>query len=76
MTPLAERSQVMALLGEAMAGGARRDRACAVICRSERTVQRWQRDALRGDQRPLRVQLPGWPTRGSTWRRNRRFTGY
>ena len=30
-----------------------------MICRSERTVQRWQRDALRGDQRPLRVQLPG-----------------
>jgi len=49
----------MALLTEAMAGGARKDRACAAICLSERTVQRWQRDALQGDQRPLRVQSPG-----------------
>ena len=59
MTALAERSQVMVLLTEAMAGGARQDRACAAICLSERTVQRWQRDALQGDQRPLRVQSPG-----------------
>ena len=38
--------------------GARQDRACAAICLSERTVQRWQRDAARGDQRPERLQAP------------------
>jgi transposase InsO family protein len=48
----------MALLNEAMVQGARQDRACAAVCLSERTLQRWQRDALGGDQRPQRLQLP------------------
>ena len=58
MTALAARNQVMALLAEAR--GARQDRAWAVTRLSGRTVQRWQRGALRGDQRPLRLQSPGF----------------
>jgi hypothetical protein len=33
-------------------------RACAVICLSRRTLQRWQRDRSCGDQRPSRIQAP------------------
>ena len=51
MTSLAERNQIMALVAEAIAAGARQDRACAVISLSERTLQRWQGDKLSGDQR-------------------------
>jgi putative transposase len=58
MTSLAERGQVMALVAEAIAGGARQDRACAAISLNERTLQRWQSDQSGGDQRPMRVQLP------------------
>jgi transposase InsO family protein len=58
MTPLVQRALVIALLSEAMQRGARQDRACAVVCLSERTLQRWQRDAVRGDQRPQRLQVP------------------
>jgi transposase InsO family protein len=45
-----------------MAAGARQDRSCAAIDLSERTLQRWQRDAQQdeqqGDQRPQRIQRP------------------
>jgi transposase InsO family protein len=58
MTTLIQRGLVMALLSEAMVQGARQDRACAVVCLSQRTLQRWQRDAERGDQRPQRLQVP------------------
>ena len=58
MTSLAERVRVMALVTEAIEAGARQDRACAVISLSNRTLQRWQRDRSRGDQRPLRLQAP------------------
>jgi putative transposase len=58
MTTLVERGQVMTLVAEAIAAGARQDRACAAICLSERTLQRWQRAPLHGDQRPLRLQAP------------------
>ena len=58
MTSLSERVQVMALVAEAVVGGARQDRACAVISLNSRTLQRWQRDQSRGDQRPLRLQAP------------------
>ena len=56
MTALAEREQVISLVTEAVAAGARQGPACAAISLSERTMQRWQRDSLRGDQRPMRVQ--------------------
>lgn len=58
MTTLTQRGHVIALLSEAIVMGARQDRACAAICLSERTLQRWQGDALRGDQRPMRLQTP------------------
>ena len=58
MTTLVQRGLVMALLSEAMVMGARQDRACAAVCLSERTLQRWPRDAERGDQRPQRLQRP------------------
>ena len=58
MTALTERCQVIALVAEAIMAGARQDRSCAAISLSERTLQRWQRDQLQGDQRPIRVQTP------------------
>jgi len=59
MTSLPERDQVMALVAQAIAAGARQVRACAVISLSERTLQRWQHDqAGGGDRRPARVQTP------------------
>ena len=58
MTATAERIQIIHLVALAIAAGARQARACAVICLNERTLQRWQRDATQGDQRPQRVQQP------------------
>ncbi len=58
MTSLVERGQIITLVQEAMNSGARQDRACAVINLNERTLQRWQVDQSRGDQRPERVQMP------------------
>lgn len=58
MSTLTERSNIIALVGQAIKDGARQDRACEVISLSERTLQRWQRDQSRGDQRPIRVQEP------------------
>jgi putative transposase len=58
MTSLLQCRQVIALVGQATQAGARQDRACGAISLSERTLQRWQRDQCRGDQRPMRVQAP------------------
>lgn len=58
MTSLAERGKIMALVSEAIVAGARQDRACAAICLSRRTLQRWQHDQSCGDQRPVRLQAP------------------
>jgi transposase InsO family protein len=58
MSTLTERSNIIALVGQAIEGGARQDRACVAIALSERTLQRWQRDQSRADQRPIRVQEP------------------
>ena len=58
MTSLAERGQIITLVQEAMNSGARQDRACTVINLNERTLQRWQLDQSRGDQRPERTQTP------------------
>ena len=58
MTSLAERGQIMTLVSEAITAGAWQARACAAICLSQRTLQRWQRDQSRGDQRPVRLQAP------------------
>ena len=58
MSTLTERTNIIALVGQAIEDGARQDRACEVISLSERTLQRWQRDQSRGDLRPVRVQQP------------------
>ena len=58
MTNLLQRRQVIALVAQATQAGARQERACAVICLSERTLQRWRREQCRADRRPARVQAP------------------
>ena len=58
MTGLPQRGEIIALVSDAIGSGARQDRACAAICLSERTLQRWQHGARRCDQRPIRVQTP------------------
>lgn len=58
MTSLAERSQIITLVQEAMNAGARQDRACTVINFNARTLQRWQIDPSRGGVRPEREQTP------------------
>lgn len=59
MTGLSERQQVTVWLTEAIAAGARQDRACAVLGLSARTVQRWQGNAsVCCDRRPGRPQNP------------------
>lgn len=58
MTSLIERGQIITMVQEAMNSGARQARACTVINLNERTLQRWQVDQLRGDQRPWRTQTP------------------
>jgi transposase InsO family protein len=57
MTALEERRQVRELITAATLAGARRDRACAVLGLSVRTLQRWQ-GAGQGDGRPLRQVEP------------------
>lgn len=61
MTSLSQRDQVIALVADAVAAGARQARACNVISLSERTLQRWHNDKAKGacDRRPARVQMPG-----------------
>ena len=58
MTSLAERSQIILWVSEAVASGARQERACSVISLSQRTLQRWQLAPPGGDQRPVRLQAP------------------
>ncbi len=59
MTALEERQQLVELLRQANAAGARQESACAVLGLSPRTVQRWQAGGtVRTDQRPLRQYEP------------------
>ena len=58
MTCLSQRRQVIHLVADAITAGARQERACAAICLSKRTLQRWQRDQSRADRRPARMQSP------------------
>lgn len=58
MTSLAQRRAIMSLVDDAVGAGARQSRACEVVGLSARTLQRWQRDAHRGDRRPGRIQCP------------------
>ena len=59
MSAVPQRLSVMALVGEAVDGGARLAPACAVLGFSERTFQRWQLGAEVGaDARTLRHEAP------------------
>lgn len=58
MTSLVERGQIITMVQEAMNSGARQDRACSAINLNARTLQRWQLDRSRPDQRPERTQTP------------------
>ena len=59
MTIHEERQQVIVLLNEAMATGARQAQACEVLGLSKRTLQRWQTgETVHCDQRPLRDYQP------------------
>lgn len=58
MTSLAQRSQIVELINQAVTAGARQDRACQTICLSLRTLQRWRRAPALGDGRPGRCQKP------------------
>lgn len=52
-----QREQILALIGDACAQGARHANACAVLQLSERTVQRWRANP-QGDQRGEGVRVP------------------
>ena len=58
MSTLTARSNIIALVGQAIADGARQDRACEAISLSERTVQRWQRDQSGGTNDPFVCSSP------------------
>ena len=58
MTGLAARKPILDLVADAVAAGARQQRACAVIGMNARTLQRWRSDPTVGDRRPARVQQP------------------
>lgn len=58
MTSLLERDQIIIMVQEAVNSGARQARACTAINLNKRTLQRWQLDRTRGDQRPCRIQTP------------------
>ena len=59
MTSHEERQQVIVLLNESVAAGARQAKACEILGLSERTIQRWQTGAtVRCDQRPIRNYQP------------------
>ena len=58
MTGLAARKPILDLVADAVAAGARQQRACAIIGMNERTLQRWRSDTTVGDRRPARAQQP------------------
>lgn len=45
MTSLTERNNIISLVTDGIAAGARQRQCCKTIELSERTLQRWQRDA-------------------------------
>lgn len=54
---MSAREQILLLIGDACAGGARHANACAVLQLSVRTVQRWRGNS-QGDQRSEGVRVP------------------
>jgi transposase InsO family protein len=58
MIALAQRSQLVALVDQAVLAGARQAPACQTLSLSVRTIQRWRRRPQDGDGRPARMQRP------------------
>ncbi len=58
MTTREERLQVLALVQEAAASGARQAQVCAVLGLSERTLQRWQQGETVGHLNPDQADRP------------------
>lgn len=62
MTSLTERTSIIELIDHSVQAGARQSRACEVIALSERSLQRWKKEAQTelaiGDRRPGRRQNP------------------
>ena len=60
MTTAADRREIVALIDEAIAGGARQAAACAEIGINPRTFQRWKmpNGEVQEDQRPLAERPP------------------
>lgn len=60
MTPAPDRKEIVALVEEAMAAGARQAAACAEPGLDARTLQRWTtpEGELRTDRRPLAERAP------------------
>jgi putative transposase len=60
MTSASDRREIIALLDEAMAAGARQASACAELGLDRRTVQRWRASdgAVREDLRPVTQRPP------------------
>lgn len=69
MIPLAVRTEVLDLVDEAVAAGARQSSACEIIGLPPRTLQRWRKSPNQCDLRPTRVQAP--PNRLSDLERQR-----
>lgn len=62
MTSLTARNKLISLVADSIGAGARQRQCCKTIELSERTLQRWQRDANSenslGDLRQSRIQIP------------------
>lgn len=58
MTSPAARVDIIAMIDEAVASGARRFKACMIVGLSLRTLQRWKVDGAVPDGRTVRVQQP------------------
>ena len=57
MTSASDRRKAIELVNEAVAAGARKDKACAELGISERTAQRWERDGeIAADKRPTTIR--------------------
>jgi putative transposase len=58
MTSPAARVEIIAMIAEAVASGARQCKACMIVGLSLRTVQRWKLAGIAEDGRTTRVQVP------------------
>lgn len=58
MTSPAARADIIAMVAEAVASGARQCRACMIVGLSLRTLQRWKLAGVEPDGRTTRVQTP------------------